>query len=112
MDESILAVFYFLATLFGVLMSFAHILQARKIVINRSAKDISLTAYLIFAAGAYIWLIYGILIENFPIIWGYGIGVVGSTLVLALKLYFREQGEEYFSFFTKRNKSKSKKRGK
>ncbi len=110
MDSLLTTIFYFLATMFGVLMSFAHILQARKIVINRSAKDISLTAYLIFVAGAYIWLVYGILIENYPIIWGYGIAVVGTTLVLALKIHFREPNEPLFSFFTNKNKSKPKKR--
>ncbi len=102
----LLEIFYFLASLFGVLMSFAHFLQARKIVANKSAKDVSLTAYLIFAAGAYIWLIYGLLIENLPIIWGYGIGVVGSTLVLVLKLYFREPGEGYISSWFKKSEKK------
>lgn len=71
-----------LATVFGILMSIANFPQAYKIFTTKSAKDISPVTYAIFASGSVVWLMYGIEIMNYPIIWSYGPGTVSATLVL------------------------------
>jgi uncharacterized protein with PQ loop repeat len=49
---------------------------------------VSLTTYVIFSVGCYVWLGYGLLLNELPIIASFIIGVVGSNLVLALKLKY------------------------
>jgi MtN3 and saliva related transmembrane protein len=71
-----------LATIFGLLMSFASIPQAHKIFKRKSAKDISFITYLLFTLGSIVWLLYGIEIGDIPIIWSYAAGTVCSASVL------------------------------
>ena len=78
-----------LVSIFGVLMSIGHFFQAHKIYRNKNAKDISLMTYLIFFIGSFIWLIYGVILNEIPIIISFIIGVVGSFLVLVLYARFR-----------------------
>jgi MtN3 and saliva related transmembrane protein len=79
-----------LATLLGVCMSIAYFPQAYKIYKNRSSKDISLLSYGIFALGTVVWLIYGFLLQDLPIMISFGIGVLGSWTVLTLAIIYRK----------------------
>lgn len=85
----LIEVFNIIVTVFGVLMSIAHFPQAMKIIKRKSAKDISIITYSIFTVGAYVWAIYGILINEWPIIITYATACVGTTLVLLLILKYR-----------------------
>ena len=78
-----------LITLLGILMSLGHFPQAIKILRNKSAKDISLMTYSVFAFGSYVWLIYGFVIKELPIIISFIIGSIGSTFVLVLKIRYK-----------------------
>ena len=49
----------------------------------KSAGEISLTTFLVFALGTFVWLIYGLLLGSIPIILANAI-----TLVLALTIVF------------------------
>ncbi len=77
-------IIYLLVSIFGILMSIGHFPQAYKIYKNKSSKDVSLITYVIFFVGGIIWLIYGIIINEFPIIISFIIGVIGTSLVLFL----------------------------
>jgi MtN3 and saliva related transmembrane protein len=61
-----------LITLIGLAAGFcttiAFLPQAVKTWKTRSAKDLSLGMYTIFLTGVLLWLTYGILISNLPII--------------------------------------------
>ena len=48
----------------------------------RSAREISLTMFLVFSLGTFLWLLYGILIRSLPVI------LALSLAILALKLRF------------------------
>ncbi len=76
-------------SVFGVLMSLAHFPQAAKILKTKSAADVSLVTYVLFAVGSAVWLLYGFVIQEIPIILGYILGVFGATLVVALILRYR-----------------------
>ena len=72
----------------GITMSLGHFVQAHKMFSRKSAKDISLGFILIFFLGSIIWLIYGLLIKDYIVIMSFGIGALGTSLLLLLKLKY------------------------
>jgi len=78
-----------LATIMGIVMSLSHFSQAYKIYKRKSAKDISLTFITVFTIGAYIWLAYGLLLQEWPVIISFLIACFGTTTVLFLTLRYR-----------------------
>jgi len=78
-----------LATIMGIIMSLSHFSQAYKIYKRKSAKDISLTFITVFTIGAYIWLAYGLLLQEWPVIISFLIACFGTTTVLFLTLRYR-----------------------
>jgi MtN3 and saliva related transmembrane protein len=72
----------------GIVMSLGHFVQARKMFLRKSAKDISLGFILIFFCGSLIWLTYGFLIKDIVITLSFGIGALGTSLLLLLKIKF------------------------
>ncbi len=59
--------------------------QIIKIIKEKEARDISLGMYLIFTFGIMMWLIYGILLNQYPIIIANSLTLLFSVTVLALK---------------------------
>ncbi|MBW2982730.1 hypothetical protein KY327_00330 [Candidatus Woesearchaeota archaeon] len=84
-----LAVLEVVASVFGVLMSFGHWLQAWRLWQRKSSHDVSLWTYVIFSLGTSVWLAYGLVLGAWPIIIGFGFGVGGSVLSLILILKYR-----------------------
>ncbi len=83
-----------LATITGVLMSLGYYPQAWKIFREKSARDISIPSFLIFAIGTLSWLCYGIYLHDLTIILSFGLGVVGSWSILILSFIYRKSGKE------------------
>jgi MtN3 and saliva related transmembrane protein len=54
----------------------------------RSARDISLPTFLMFSAGAFLWLLYGLYIESKPVIASNAVTLILSTSILFLKLRY------------------------
>lgn len=54
----------------------------------RSARDISLTMFLVFSLGVFLWLLYGILIHSIPVILANGATLALSLAILSLKVRF------------------------
>ncbi len=71
-----------LATVFGVVNGFANFPQIWKIYKTKSAKDISVTTYLILTVGTIVWLLYGIEIRSVPIITMESLVLIEFILVL------------------------------
>ena len=57
-----------LATITGVVGSFAMIPQVYRIFRRKSAKDISIWTYAYMLIAGAIWVLYGFNIQNFPIL--------------------------------------------
>lgn len=78
-----------LHTLIGLAAGFcttvAFLPQAMKTWKTKSAKDLSLGMYSIFCTGIVLWLTYGILISDIPII----LTNLASLLLAASILYFK-----------------------
>ena len=59
--------------------------QAYRIWKRKSAKEVSLTMYLIMLTGLILWLIYGILIDSFSI----KLSNTVSILLVAMIIYYK-----------------------
>lgn len=85
----IIAVLEFLAGITGFLMSLAYFPQAFKLYRKKTANDVSLLSYFIFAVGSSVWLSWGLLAGLQTIVIGYAFGALGSWLVVALIVNYR-----------------------
>ncbi|PIT86971.1 MAG: hypothetical protein COU33_00230 [Candidatus Magasanikbacteria bacterium CG10_big_fil_rev_8_21_14_0_10_43_6] len=65
----------------------AFIPQSLKIIKTKHTKDLSLGMYSILTLGIFLWLVYGVLLKNPPIIIANAISLVfcSTTLVLVFK---------------------------
>lgn len=77
-----------LTSVVGILMSVGHFPQLYMVIKNKSGANISRITYGVFAIGTTVWLVYGILNINLPVILSYTPGVVGSWLVLGFSVYY------------------------
>jgi MtN3 and saliva related transmembrane protein len=73
----------------GLLTTASLIPQALKIWKSKSAKDISLKMFAAFSVGVGLWLLYGILQKELPIIVWNAVSLVLAGAILAMKLRFR-----------------------
>jgi len=80
-----------IATIMGLLLSFGYYPQAYKIWKKKNAESVSLVSYIIFVLGTLTWTLYGFYIKSWVIVVSFIIGVIGSSLVLILKLYYTDQ---------------------
>jgi len=70
------------------LTTIAFLPQTFRTIKYKQTKDISLVMYLLFCTGVFVWLVYGIVLANIPLIIANGLTLALSTTVLALKLRF------------------------
>lgn len=64
----------------------AFVPQAVKSWKTKSAKDLSLGMFAIFCAGVFLWLIYGILNRDLPLILSNAVTFILALTILVLKL--------------------------
>ena len=74
----------------GFCTTAAFLPQAVKTWRTKSAKDLSLGMYLIFCTGVLLWLIYGILISDLPIILTNTVTLILALSILYFKLTFKD----------------------
>lgn len=72
----------------AALTTTAFIPQAVKVWRSHHTADISLGMYTLFTLGVALWLIYGILLESWPIIVSNSITLLLAGAVLIMKLKF------------------------
>jgi MtN3 and saliva related transmembrane protein len=70
----------------GTTVSF--IPQAIKILKTRDTKSISLSMYILFVTGVLLWLVYGIVKKDIPMIIANGITLVFAGIILYFKLKY------------------------
>jgi MtN3 and saliva related transmembrane protein len=80
------------ATLVGLAAAFcttfALLPQLTKTWATRSTRDISLGWSLVLTVGTGLWLIYGLLLHDIPLIAGNGLTFVFSAVILVFKLRY------------------------
>lgn len=77
-----------IGALAGALTTIAFIPQVWRIWRTRSARDLSLSMYLIFTSGVVLWFVYGLALGALPVIASNGITLLLAGTVLAMKLKF------------------------
>ncbi len=81
MLENLTALLAVLATITGVIGSLGIYPQAFKIIKRKSCNDVSLLTFAIFIPGGIIWVLYGISLNNIPVIVSNLLGLIGSLCV-------------------------------
>lgn len=74
----------------GFCTTLAFLPQVIKTYRSRSARDLSLSMFSIFCTGIILWLIYGILIDDLPIILANSVTLLLAGILLFFKLSFRD----------------------
>jgi MtN3 and saliva related transmembrane protein len=74
----------------GFCTTVAFLPQAIKTWKTKSAKDLSLGMYSIFCTGIILWLIYGILINDLPVILTNLATMILATSILYFKLSYKD----------------------
>ena len=72
----------------AILTTVSFVPQVLKVWRTRSAKDISLGMYSLFTLGSAAWLVYGVLIDSWPVILANLITLMLAGSVLVMKLKF------------------------
>jgi len=77
-----------IGALASTLTTIAFVPQVWRAWRTRSARDLSLSMYLIFTSGVVLWLLYGLMLGAMPIIVGNAVTLLLAGTVLAMKLKF------------------------
>lgn len=80
MNETLIGYFAAFCTTLAFLPQVLHIIR------NRDTSGISFSMYCIFVFGISLWLAYGLLLNNWPMIIANVITLVLSSIVLVLKI--------------------------
>jgi len=76
------------SALVALLTTAAFVPQALHIIRHKETKAISLLMYVAFAAGVALWLLFGCLIGNWPIIISNAITIALALAIIAMKLKY------------------------
>jgi MtN3 and saliva related transmembrane protein len=76
--------------LFGATLTTISLLpQLIKTIKTRSTKDISISMLALFGAAFLVWLIYGFLIKDIPLIIANSFALVQDTIILIFKIIYK-----------------------
>lgn len=70
----------------ATLTTSAFIPQAMKVIREKDTKSLSFSMYAMFTSGVAMWLIYGILINNMPIIISNAVTGALALVILTMKI--------------------------
>ena len=73
----------------AICTTIAFLPQAIKVYKSKSTKDISLSMFIIFTGGVFSWLIYGIVISDFPLILANATTLILSLFILFYKIKYK-----------------------
>jgi MtN3 and saliva related transmembrane protein len=73
----------------AILTTTAFAPQAIKVWRTRSTRDVSLAMFLLMVTGIVLWLVYGLLIGDLPLIAANAVTLVLAGAILVAKIRFR-----------------------
>jgi len=83
-----------MGTIAAVLTTTAMFPQAIRIIKTRDVHSISFLMYLANTFGIIFWLIYGILLQELPIILANSIAIIPASVILTLKVVLGRNGQQ------------------
>ena len=69
--------------------TFSYVPQAVKTIKTKNTKSLSLIMYVIMTVGIVLWLSYGILLRDLPIIIANTVTLIFSGIILILKIKYK-----------------------
>lgn len=75
----------------GTLTTLSFIPQVLKTWKSRRTRDISLTMFLSFTLGVFLWLVYGLMIGAWPVVLANLVTLLLASIILYLKLKHRKE---------------------
>lgn len=63
--------------------------QVIKVVRSKHTKDVSLWMYIVITIGLALWLYYGLLLDNGPIIWANTLTIAQCLIILVYKIRYK-----------------------
>jgi MtN3 and saliva related transmembrane protein len=73
----------------GTLTTLSFLPQVIQVWKTRSTKDISLIMFVLFTIGVLFWLVYGVLIEEWPVIIANGMTLIFACIILVFKAIYK-----------------------
>jgi MtN3 and saliva related transmembrane protein len=73
----------------GTLTTLSFLPQVIQVWKTRSTKDISLVMFVLFTIGVLFWLVYGILINEWPVIIANGMTLIFACIILVFKAIYK-----------------------
>lgn len=81
------------ATVYGVAMSLAPLLQARRMLGRRSSSDVSMAYLAVLVVGFTLYLLYGVSISNRLLIVTNSVSILATAATLGIALWLRPMAE-------------------
>jgi MtN3 and saliva related transmembrane protein len=75
-----------IAALFTTVSLFPQLIKIWK---TKSTKDISTGMFTLFCGGVFLWFIYGVLLNNFPIMIANSLAFVQAVVILIFKVKYK-----------------------
>jgi len=72
----------------GILCTLSFLPQVVKIFRTKQTKDLSLITFSMLSIGVFLWLIYGILIKEFPVIAANSVTLILALLIVIMKIKY------------------------
>jgi len=69
--------------------TFSFLPQAIKVIKTKQTKDLSLLMYSVFTTGVLLWLIYGISVNDTPLIIANCITLIFAVTILIMKIRYK-----------------------
>ena len=82
------------ASSWGVLMGIAPLLQIRRMLRERSSRDVSLGYFMILLAGFLLWISYGIAASNLVLVIPNTVALLVGILLVMVALRLRRRSAE------------------
>ncbi len=74
----------------GFLTTMSFVPQVLKTWRSKSARDLSLVMFLLYCVGVFLWMIYGIWINELPVILWNIITLILASIILFFKLKYKD----------------------
>ena len=84
----------FIGAIAGTLTTLSFVPQVVKSWRRRSVSDLSTTMLLVFASGVTLWIVYGALTTDAPLVGANVVTLVLAIALLAMKWSFRRRSED------------------
>ncbi|MBN3039936.1 MAG: SemiSWEET transporter [Candidatus Omnitrophica bacterium] len=81
---------FLIGTLAGVLCTLSFLPQVLKVFKTKKVEDLSLVTFVLFALGVFLWLVYGLIIKELPIILANIATLILVLLIVLMKLKYRQ----------------------